>query len=392
VEKFKLGILLHAHQPSIQYSDVLEFITNQSYLPLFQTLGESKKGQITLNVTGSLLRLWDQYGYKSIFPMVKDLIDTQKVEIAGTSAFHALLPKIPRNEAIRQIHIQEQLLKQYLNLSKPQGLFLPEMYYSPEIDSVISELNYQWMIIDESAIPEAGIKEYGFHRGLKTHQHIYESSSTPGLFVFFRDRPLSLMVAFDHLLTIDKFVDRLQEHFQGNPGYAIIAVDAETFGYHIKGNLNLLASILNHPQIDVLGVSQLLSMEYSVQKIHELISTWGVTQEDITGKRKFPRWCNPANHIHLLQWELLELATANSNHLDGLPDDLDQGLNSDQFWWASGNPCWHPEMVEKGAHLLLNSILRNSRNDEMVRHRANELYDKIIATGRKLYGDKIIQC
>ncbi len=256
MEKFKLGILLHAHQPSVQYTDVLKSITEESYLPLLETIGQSKKGQITLNITGSLLRLWDQHGYQSIFPKIKNLIETQKVEITGTSIFHAVLPKIPKAEAIRQIQQQEQLLKQYLGLNKPQGLFLPEMYYSPEIDPLISNLNYQWIIIDESAILGAGIKEYGFHQGLKTHQHIYESMSTPGLFVFFRDRPLSLMVAFDHLLTIDKFVDQLRQHFQDNPGYAIIAVDAETFGYHIKGNLSLLESILNHPEINVVGISQ----------------------------------------------------------------------------------------------------------------------------------------
>jgi hypothetical protein len=89
---------------------------------------------------------------------------------------------------------------------------------------------------------------------------------------------------------------------------------------------------------------------------------------------------------------------------------LDRALHSDQYWWASHNPYWNLEMVGRGGEMLVAAI-RASRpvppNDaeaatvcrrgtasasaptDAVIRRAEELYDKIMASGKALYGNKI---
>jgi hypothetical protein len=65
---------------------------------------------------------------------------------------------------------------------------------------------------------------------------------------------------------------------------------------------------------------------------------------------------------------------------------LDKGLHSDQFWWASHNPHWHPAMVRKGAKLLLEAILNTPEISESEEKRARDLYREITTEGIKLYG------
>ncbi|MBI5465181.1 hypothetical protein HY946_01070, partial [Candidatus Gottesmanbacteria bacterium] len=71
---------------------------------------------------------------------------------------------------------------------------------------------------------------------------------------------------------------------------------------------------------------------------------------------------------------------------------LDRALHSDQFWWASHSPCWHPKMIERGARMARDVILLNQSASVQQKKEAQELYTNIILIGRKLYGEEIIPC
>ncbi|TSC53703.1 MAG: hypothetical protein LiPW16_320, partial [Microgenomates group bacterium LiPW_16] len=71
---------------------------------------------------------------------------------------------------------------------------------------------------------------------------------------------------------------------------------------------------------------------------------------------------------------------------------LDRALHSDQFWWASHSPCWHPKMIERGARMLRDVEMLDPRVGEKEKRQAQKLYNDIILTGRKLYGEEIIPC
>ena len=70
---------------------------------------------------------------------------------------------------------------------------------------------------------------------------------------------------------------------------------------------------------------------------------------------------------------------------------LDQALHSDQFWWASKNPCWHYQMVERGANLLRETV-EALPGDEEKKAQAQGLYQQIVRTGARLYGKDNIAC
>ena len=54
---------LHFYQPAEQQPDVLEAIVIQSYRPLVEGIKMYKRVQLTLNINGTLLELFDKYGY-----------------------------------------------------------------------------------------------------------------------------------------------------------------------------------------------------------------------------------------------------------------------------------------------------------------------------------------
>ena len=71
------------------------------------------------------------------------------------------------------------------------------------------------------------------------------------------------------------------------------------------------------------------------------------------------------------------------------PSVFDKSLHSDQYWWASRRPYWHPGMVKKGADLLLKSIKLNPRVKEGIKKDAERIYNDILTECKK-HGDQIV--
>jgi alpha-amylase/alpha-mannosidase (GH57 family) len=123
---------LHFYQPSNQQEDILASVVSQCYKPVFEKINKMENIGLTVNITGSLLELFDHYGYKDLIENIKRAVADKKIELTGSCKYHALLPLIPEEEAIRQIKQNEETLRQYLGKDlKFNGFFPPEMAYDP---------------------------------------------------------------------------------------------------------------------------------------------------------------------------------------------------------------------------------------------------------------------
>jgi hypothetical protein len=95
-------------------------------------------------------------------------------------------------------------------------------------------------------------------------------------------------------------------------------------------------------------------------------------------KSPFIRWSDPENSIHRLQWKLTHLAC----HLctdEKSQRKLDKALFSCQYWWASARPWWCIEIIEAGAHALLQAIIE-SHASARIKERGVDLYHEIVTT------------
>ena len=102
-----IGFLFHLYQPIIQEEVTFRKVAGESYLPLVKFLKDKKYLKVTLNTPLSLLEQMDKYGYNEWLSDVKTLVESGRVELVGSGAYHPLLTKIPVDIAERQVILNE---------------------------------------------------------------------------------------------------------------------------------------------------------------------------------------------------------------------------------------------------------------------------------------------
>lgn len=372
---------LHFYQPLSQQEDILEAVVSQCYRPIFDKINILEKVGLTINITGSLLELFDKYGYKYLIEDIRRAVESGKIEITGSCKYHALLPLISEAEAIRQIKQNEETLRNYLGQDlKIRGFFPPEMAYSQKLSGLLEKLGYEWVIIDEIARPE------GFIDGVSNK--IFTCKDTK-LKVFFRVRRVSNLIMSAVTRNKESFKESIKTDLS-HDGYLVTGMDGETFGHHRIGFDSFLIKALQDKEINKSTISDYIDSFSALCKKEEVLllsSTWASSPLDISENIQFISWKDDDNEVHKYQWELLNLAL---DLVDKTPQDspenkivrknMDVALASDHFFWASGKPWWSLEMIEDGAFRLLNVIRSASCASETNKVKAANLYEKIIST------------
>jgi len=397
----KISLLLHFHQPPTQFNEVTHSITSDCYLPIFNTLYHIPSAKLSVNITASLLEQLQAFSEgREVIRLIHLLCERGQIELTGTGAYHPLLPKIPDEEARRQILLQEYLVGKIVfdnssSYRKKIGFFPPELAVEPEFIDLLTGEYYEWVMVDESAML------FGTEPG------IYRNPD--GLSIVVRDDTLSGAVAFGKVKSANDLFDLLN---LSRRRYFALAMDGETFGHHLKFGIILLEDFFSDPRLDFCTISEVVKEEKAGKsgKISE--STWGTTEDDLKAGINYPRWDIPKNKLHRLQWELTALVLQESvkipesllNPSKSLDSKLtheetrclnarlllDKALHSDQYWWASANPCWHPDMVRRGAEMLKGVIFALPNASEKSKNRAEEIFEKLLKLGKEKFGDKAI--
>jgi predicted glycosyl hydrolase (DUF1957 family) len=361
---------LHIYQPPTQTKEILDKVTNESYRKIMEGLLENPNAKLTLNINAVLTEMLMEYGHEDVVKNIRLLLERGQIELTGSAKFHPLLPKIPKDEVIRQIRLNDETNKKYYGEAyHPIGFFPPEMGYSPEVGEIILDLGYKWIIVDELSCPQLPLDTSKIYRNNK------------GLNIFFRERGPSFKILSAQLGTaqgvIREFADRIPRN-----EYMLTAMDGETFGHHRLGLEQLLLEIYKSPELPTIKISEVFDKFTDTITLEALPSTWALMPKDIARNIPFARWDNPENPIHRKQWELtnmaLDLVKAEDESHHQL---LDIALHSDQYWWASAKPWWSLEMIEKGAFELLAAIRGFEHSTEKDKQKAWDLYIEIITTG-----------
>lgn len=376
----RLALFLHCYQPSTQYPEVLHRVVRESYEPIIQILESNPKAVVNLNISGALVeQLVPSHG--DLLARIKSLYSRGQIEFLGSACYHPLLTYLPDVEIRRQVRLNEQIFKNNFGmvLASGSGFFAPEMSIDQHVCQVIKEFGYSYVLADESAV-SVEKKDY------LNHSRIFVDKAS-GLKIVCRHKNLSLDIAFSKLRSISDFLGITR----GMP-YVILAMDAETFGHHRPEQMDLLRSLSQYyvisKELELTKLSNLLAAESAIE-VDVARSSWG---------EGFERWDNPENKLQVAQWRLLNTAVTAVSECPQRDTGfwearslLDKGLQSDQFWWSSKNPCWHYRMVERGAKLLLEAV-QALPGDIPAKKEAQDLYNQVTQTGLKTYGDTVIGC
>lgn len=402
---------LHIYQPPTQYRRVLKKIAVECYAPLVEVFERNPKAKATINIPVSLTEQLVGHGYSDLIQRLVQLAEKGQIELTGCAAYHPLLTRLPEEEVERQVKLNEEINREHFGVFKPRGFFPPEMAYSRRVGEIVLKLGYDWLLVEEVMYPGEG----------KVRRDVVYQLTGSKLRIFFRNRELSLAIAFGGVRTIREFKKKVK----GARGYLLTAMDGETFGHHRPNAFTLLNDL--YKEFESVTISDLLNLFPKQLEVEPLECTWAASGEECRRGIAYPRWDNPQSPLHSKQWELYQLALtvvgssnfsrrAGSRFAGQFPISkqfgisgrgevsltteqkkwlrarkmLDKALHSDQFWWASHRPFWHPGMVKRGAEMLLKTVNAAPGVSREERGRAKKLYDEIAKGGVKMYGKKPI--
>lgn len=347
---------LHIFQPAHQLTDILDKIVNESYRPVLSGFLARPKAKFILNINAGLTELFVNNGCESLVKMLTALSERGQVEFTDSAAYHAFLPMLPEDQITRQVVLNRELNKKFIGPSyNPVGFFAPEMAFEPKIARVVDRLGYQYYILDEIAF-NGEIDKTDLTK-------IYKIFGT-NLTALARNRRISNMIMGAVVRSGTSFLEALDKNFSG---YVLTAMDGETFGHHRPGLDKLLFEIYEADNIEPVLAKELLEKIPPGGEVDPINCTWACSSEDIRRGIQFALWNDPSNEIHQKQWQLTNLAVESPKR----QEMLDRALDSGQYWWASANPWWSVEEIERGAW----NLLQVAQTDE-----AHRIYQNIIET------------
>jgi len=341
---------LHIYQPSNQSKEILEKVVNECYRPLFKGFLKIPNMKLNLNINAGLTELLYKNGYKDVIGYISQLAKTGRCEFTQTAKYHPLLPFLSKSEIKRQIEINHRTNQKYFGkVYRPQCFFPPEMGYSQKVGEVVSCLKYPLILLDEIA--------YQGGKSESPRDKLFYLSHTKTVIVF-RERRVSNCIMSGLVRTKKEFQEILGNDLKKNV-YLCTAMDGETFGHHRPGLEKSLFKILSLKQPRQIFFSEILNYFTPQEEISPIACTWASSQDDIEKGIQFYSWRNPRNKVQQIQWKFIHylLHLAREKKLpEKTREMIDKALASDQFFWASGEPWWSIEMIEKGAYLTLRAL------------------------------------
>ena len=376
----KWANFLHIYQPASQQPDILQAIAAQSYKPLFEGIRERKKVRLTLNVNGALLDLFDKHGHSYLIDILREIGNEGRVEFTSSAKYHAILPFLEEKEIIRQIKLNDETNRFFLGKAyQPKGFFPPEMAYKENLALIISELGFEWIILDEIAYSG------GVENKIVDYKKIYRIAGT-NLTVFFRERRLSNLIMSAVVRSKETLVEAMKDDLASGR-YVLTAMDGETFGHHRPGLEKMLFDVFDAPEFDLIKISEIPNFYKKIEEIPPVASTWASSKQDIEENTQFLSWSDPENIIHKWQWDFVKMLLDETyavpeKHLRYklAREKLDLALASDHLWWASAKPWWSLEMIEDGAFRLLDAMRHIPDLPKDKLEKARDYYEKIVST------------
>lgn len=360
---------LHIYQPPTQTKDVVEKVTKESYRLIINLLKKYPRLALTMNINGSLLEHWDNFGFQDVISDFKFLAETGRIELVGSAMYHPILPLVPLSEIRNQIILHNQISERLLGKSfKPRGFYLPEMAYSTEVGEVIKEMGFEWIILDE------------IHLGKKVDPSIRYIIEEFDLSVIFRNKAVSHTFPPESI-----FKKSLIE-----VPYLITAHDGEMYGHWHKDDRGYYEKAFTNHDIEFLHASEYLKSLQKIKKIKVSRASWESTKEELDAGIPYGLWKHPENEIHNQLWELANLVSTtvkNNSHDPGFKtssNHLSRGLSSCTWWWSSERKLgpfspitWNPTEIERGATELLFAIRDLKKIDSKIKTQAEEKFKEI---------------
>jgi 4-alpha-glucanotransferase len=180
-----LALTLHNHQPVGNFGWVIAENYERAYLPMLEALERHPGVRLALHYTGPLMD-WLRLERPEFLDRVAGLAKRGQVEIVGGGWYEPVLAALPERDRVAQLtRMADELERRFGR--RPQGAWLAERVWEPDLPTSLVEAGYRWTILDDAHFRAAAIPEealwgpyttddqgkrltvYGTEQGLRFH-------------------------------------------------------------------------------------------------------------------------------------------------------------------------------------------------------------------------------
>ncbi|MFH2036323.1 MAG: alpha-amylase/4-alpha-glucanotransferase domain-containing protein, partial [Candidatus Zixiibacteriota bacterium] len=220
MEKFKLAIGIHNHQPVGNFDSVIDEAHNKSYMPFLQLFEQFDKLKLSLHQSGILWK-WQEKRYPEYFDIVQRLLYDDRLEILTGGFFEPILPSIPDRDKLGQIEMLSRYIEGQFGYDAT-GLWVTERVWEPHLPSILNQAGVQYVPIDDTHFLYAG----------------FELNQLRGRFITENEGAMISLLPIQKRLrysipfgTVEEVIEELRAQADINPGgLAVYADDGEKFG------------------------------------------------------------------------------------------------------------------------------------------------------------------
>ena len=158
--RISLALAIHNHQPVGNFGWVFAEVYDRAYLPLLEALERHPGVRLSLHYTGPLLE-WLAAERPEFLARLGVLVARDQVELLGGGLYEPILASLPEQDRIDQLTRMASTIRG-LTGRRPQGAWLAERVWEPDLPTSLAKAGYRWTILDDqhfraAAIPEANL-------------------------------------------------------------------------------------------------------------------------------------------------------------------------------------------------------------------------------------------
>jgi hypothetical protein len=218
--RISLALALHNHQPVGNFGWVFAEVYDQAYRPMIEALERHPGIRLSLHYTGPLLA-WMATERPDTMGRLRALVERDQVEILGGGIYEPVLASLPEHDRLGQLLRMADEVEALFG-RRPQGAWLAERVWEPDLPTSLERAGYRWTILDDAHFRAAAIPEDDLWGPYTTEDQGHL------LRVFGTEQGLRYRIPFRE---VDEVIDYLRRHAtEAGDRVGMMGDDGEKFG------------------------------------------------------------------------------------------------------------------------------------------------------------------
>ena len=218
--RIALALAIHNHQPVGNFGWVFAEVFDLAYRPMLEALERHPGVRLSLHYSGPLLG-WLQHERPEFIERLRALVARDQVEVMGGGHYEPVLASLPERDRIGQLRRMGDELEALFG-RRPQGAWLAERVWEPDLPTSLVAGGYAWTILDDAHFRSAAIPEEALWGPYTTEDQ------GRLLRVFGTEQGLRYRIPFRE---VDEVIGYLREHATDDgPRVGMMGDDGEKFG------------------------------------------------------------------------------------------------------------------------------------------------------------------